>query len=207
MSTTVIDKRYRDGIPGCVASIDILDQSADDAEKPKRRKTNKKMKPGKNGLYPMEDMLIRRWWAGHDDEGDMGSPGTTREDIAKARIAHLRMRETQLQMIVVLEVLALQPLALVVEETDTSLPATLPKSLGVSGKEKTAKPKTLEHLSMLIDVHIDRLCIWQSIALETVKVPNDGATGQIDTTRAPNSSSINADNILRDFCVEVILPL
>lgn len=212
MSTTVLDKRYREGISGCVSSIDILDQSADeaknDAGKTKKRKTTKKMKLGKNGLYPMEDLLIRRWWAGHDDDADHDGPDTTREDIARARIANLRIRETQLQMIVALEVLALQPLASVGEGTETSLPAALPPiiSAGVKGK-KTARTKTLDRLSMLIDVHIDRLCIWQTIALETYKAPTNSATSQTDITGKSTSAFISTDNILKDFCVEVILPL
>lgn len=210
MSTTIIDKKYRDGVPGCVASIGILDQSADeanpDAERTRKRRTNKKMKPRKNGLYPAEDLLIRRWWASHDDEADLGAPGTSREDLAKTRISQLRIRETQLQMIIILEVLALQPLAPVSEETDTSLPATLPQGVNGGGKQKTAKTKTVEHLSMLIDVHIDRLCIWQSIVLEAVKAPTDGVASQSESPGV-SSTSVNADNILRDFCVEVILPL
>lgn len=209
MSTTIIDKKYRDGVAGCVASIDILDQSADeakqDAEKTKRKRAGKKMKPGKNGLYPVEDLLIRRWWATHDDEADLGAPGTSREDIAKTRISQLRIRETQLQMIIILEVLALQPLASVSEETDALLPAALPQSVDGGGKQKTTKSKTLEHLSMLIDVHIDRLCIWQSIALETGKAPTDGPNHSERPGAA--TTSVNSDNILRDFCVEVILPL
>jgi DNA replication regulator SLD3 len=210
MSTTIIDKKYRDGVAGCVASISVLDQSADeakqDAEKTKKRKTAKKMKPGKNGLYPVEDTLIRRWWATHDDEADLGAPGTSKGDLAKTRITQLRIRETQLQMIIILEVLALQPLVQVPEETDALLPDTLPQSGDSSSKHKTSKSKTLEHLSMLIDVHIDRLCIWQSIALETGKSPADGALAPGEKPAA-TTASVNSDNVLRDFCIEVILPL
>jgi DNA replication regulator SLD3 len=210
MSTTVIDKKYRDGVPGCVSSIDILDQSGDEAkqgaERTKKRRTSKKMKPGKSGLYPMEDLLIRRWWAGHDDEVDLGAPGTSREDLAKTRISQLRIRETQLQMIIILEVLALQPLASVSEEANTSLPVGQLEIVNASGKKKSAKSKPQEHLSMLIDVHIDRLCIWQSIALEITKSPLDGAARHNEMA-GDSSTSGNTDNILRDFCVEVILPL
>jgi DNA replication regulator SLD3 len=211
MSAAVVDKKYRDGIPGCVESIDILDHSADDArqeaEKTKKRKTSRKIKPGKNGLYPLEDILIRRWWAGYDDEAESEAPGTSREDIAKNRIAQLRIRETQLQMIIILEVLALQPLALVSEDIGGSLPTTLPPNTGCGGKDKAAKSKMPEHLSMLIDVHIDRLCIWQSIALEAVKAPVDSGSSQSEKPRGSATSSIHADNMLRDFCVEVIVPL
>jgi DNA replication regulator SLD3 len=210
MSATVVDKKYRDGVPGCVKSIDIVDHSADDTKQDaetRKRRASRKLKPGKNGLYPLEDILIRRWWAGYDDEEESEAPGTSREDIAKNRIAQLRIRETQLQMIIILEVLALQPLAVVSEDMGGNLPTTLPPNIGGGGKDKTARSKTPDHLSLLIDVHIDRLCIWQSIALEAVKAPMDGGSSQSEKSRGSATSPIHADNMLRDFCVEVIVPL
>ncbi|RAL63820.1 hypothetical protein DID88_003463 [Monilinia fructigena] len=53
---------------------------------------------------------------------------------------------------------------------------------------------------MLIDVHIDRLCIWQSIASEAIKAP--------DTGSGPTAANTvkHTDNILKDFCIEVIIP-
>ncbi|RAL63819.1 hypothetical protein DID88_003462 [Monilinia fructigena] len=77
LSSTLLDKKYRD-------------------VKPKRRKTNKKMKPGKNGLYPNEESLIGKWWIGHDEEVESGAPGSSKDDLARTRIANLRIRETQL---------------------------------------------------------------------------------------------------------------
>ena len=204
MPTNLLDKKYRDGVPQLVALIDINDHSADEAkqeaEKAKKRRSSKKMKPGKNGIYPMEDVLVRRWWTCHDDDAESGAPGTSREEITKNRIAQLRIRETQLQMIIVLEVLALQPLASASGDVGGSLPAAFPLS-DEDGKEKTTKTKNTDQFSMLIDVHIDRLCIWQSIALETIKTPTDVDPGT--STDLP----MHADSVLRDFCVEVIVPL
>lgn len=207
MSTTLIDKKYKDGVPGCVSLIDIHDHSAEDAGQPakgKKRKSFKKMRPGKTGLYPTEDILIRKWWAGHDDDAESGGPGSSREEVTKSRISQLRIRETQLQMIIILEVLALQPLAMPVEDLGDSLPSALPLSL-TGGKEKVSKSKKPDHLTMLIDVHIDRLCIWQSVALEAIETPRDGAP-VLGDAGAPNSTK-HADSTLRDFCVEIIVPL
>lgn len=201
LSTTVIDKKYRDGLPNCVSMIDIEDHSANDAtnSKPKKKRSSKKIKPGKDGLYPMENDMIRRWWEAHDDEFESGVPGITREDIAKSRISHLRIRETQLQMILILEVLALRPLESVVEDTGTDLPGDLPKS-GTDSKGASSKSKKPDHLTMLIDVHIDRLCIWQSIASEMGKaVAGD--------SQASEGAPKHSDNIPRDFCVDIIAPL
>jgi hypothetical protein len=211
MSTTLIDKKYRDGVPSCIALIDIQDHSAEDANqasgKSKKRKSSKKMKPGKTGLYPAEDTLIRRWWASHDDDAESGAPGSSRDELTKRRISQLRIRETQLQMIVILEVLALQPLASATEDVGMGLPAALPTSGVADTKDKSAKSKKPDHLAILIDVHIDRLCIWQSIALEATKSSGgdlEKAAQELDRTV---SACKHADNILKDFCIEVIAPL
>lgn len=210
MSTTLIDKKYRDGVPSRIALIDIQDHSGEDicqaSGKAKKRKGNKKMKPGKTGLYPIEDVLIRRWWAIHDDDAESGAPGRSRDDLTKHRISELRIRETQLQMIVILEVLALQPLASTAEDIGMGLPAAVSTSETSEAKDKSAKTKKPDHLTMLIDVHIDRLCIWQSIALEAGKSsvnPEKPSEQPSGTTSAVK----HADNILRDFCIDIIAPL
>jgi DNA replication regulator SLD3 len=207
MSTTLVDKKFRDGLPNCISLIDLQDHSADDANlaagKTKKMRSSKKIKPSKNGLYPAEDTLIRRWWASHDEDAESGAPGTSREEITKSRISQLRIRETQLQIIVILEVLALQPLASASEDVGESLPAALPATEIAEGKDKPIKSKKADHLTMLIDVHIDRLCIWQSIALEAIKAPLRDKPTDGSAANLPKPT----DNILRDFCVEVIAPL
>lgn len=211
MSTTLIDKKYRDGIPTCIALIDLQDHSAEDATqasgKTKKRKSSKKMKPGKTGLYPTEDTLIRRWWTSHDDEAESGAPGSSRDDLTKRRISQLRMRETQLQMIVILEVLALQPLASTTEDAVIGLPAAMPTSDLSEAKDKSTNTKKPDHLTMLIDVHIDRLCIWQSIALEAGKGSINNMEEISEQPGGMTNPVKHADNILKDFCIEIIAPL
>lgn len=211
MSSTLIDKKYRDGVPTCISLLDIQDQSEDNADpataKAKKRRTSKKMKAGKNGLYPAEESLIRKWWDSHDDDSNSGAPGDSREERTKSRISQLRIRETQLQMIVILEVLALKPLASNVEDVAADLPTALPMTESTDLQQKATKSKKPDHLTTLIDVHIDRLCIWQSLALEeATKVPNKSQNGD-ETIDASATRISHTDNPLRDFCVEVIAPL
>ncbi|KAL2067193.1 hypothetical protein VTL71DRAFT_1617 [Oculimacula yallundae] len=209
MSSTLLEKKYRDGVPTCVSLVDVHDQSAEDAaqtgSKPKKKRMNKKMKHGKNGLYPTEEPLIRRWWAMHDDDTDTGAPGNSREEVTKSRVSQLRIRETQLQMIVILEVLALQPLATSTEDIGGGLPTALPTTEIVGSKEKPTKSKKPDHLTMLIDVHIDRLCIWQSLTLESMNAPGESQNNP-DLLTGLSTQAKHTDNILRDFCVEVIAP-
>ena len=200
LTTSLIDKKYRDGLPNCISMIDIEDHSANEAatSKPKKRRVSKKMKPGKDGLYSIENDLIRKWWRAHDDDSEASAPGITRDDIAKGRASHLRIRETQLQLILILEILALRPLASVVADNGADLPGDSQKN--VVDNKATSKTKKPDHLTTLIDVHIDRLCIWQSIASEMGK---EMAGVSQSSTSAPKHS----DNIPRDFCIEIITPL
>lgn len=210
LSATVIDKKFRDGVPECISLIDIQDHSAEEAKeatsRPKKRKIMKKMKPGKSGLYSTEDALIRRWWSSHDDEAESGAPGTSKDETTKGRISNLRIRETQLQMIVILEVLALKPLATGSGDVGDGLPSALPMGDEVEGKQKNPKSKKSDQLTVLIDVHIDRLCIWQSIQLESTKAPGESQTAPRGLGSSADSIG-NGDNVLRDFCIEVIGPL
>ena len=211
MSTTLIDKKYRDGVPTCIALVDVQDHSAEEAaqasSKSKKRISAKKMKPGKTGLYPTEDALVRRWWTSHDDDAESGAPGSSRDELTKRRISQLRLRETQLQMIVILEVLALQPLASTMEDVGMNLPATLLPSEAPETKDKSVKAKKPDHLTMLIDVHIDRLCIWQSIAVEAGKGFVNNSEQPSEPTEGTTSAIKHADSILKDFCIEIIAPL
>ena len=210
ITPTLIDKKYRDAVPACISSVDIHDQSADDVNqvsfRPKKKKMSKKMKPGKNGLYPHEDSLIGRWWTSHDDEAESQDPATTREDITKGRISRLRIRETQLQIVVILEVLALRPLGSGADVQEEDLPVALPNTAIGSEKDRPLKSRRHDELTTLIDVHIDRLSIWQSIALESVETTIHPPTSM---ERVDGSNTVNnrTDNILRDFCVDVIAPL
>jgi DNA replication regulator SLD3 len=208
LSTSLIEKKYREGVPNCVSTVDIHDSGNDANNGPlkvKKRKGTKRVKPGRNGLYPPEEDLIRKWWSAHDDDGDSGVPGSTREEVAKNRITQLRIRETQLQMIVILEVLALQPLASQKEEKGDHLPSTIPILGKSQATEKNIKPKKPENLPTIIDIHIDRLCIWQSIQTEDTKVPDSHSQNALPGNLTHGSKL--TDNILRDFCIEVIAPL
>ena len=60
---------------------------------------------------------------------------------------------------------------------------------------------------MLIDVHIDRLCIWQSLAIESMSIIPGDSQMTPDLADGLPQPTKHTDNILRDFCVEVIAPL
>lgn len=203
LSSNLIDKKYRDGVTNLVSMMDVNDHSDDPtAAKSKKRRSSKKPKPGKNGLYQFEDELVRRWWTAHDDDNEGAGLEMSRDDQAKKRISQLRLRETQLQMILILEVLALQPLATALGTTGEALPGVIsPIGKVPEKKDKPVVLKKQSQLDTLIGIHIDRLCIWQSIALESIRPANGDSQNE-----GPRQQS-HSDNVLRDFCVEVIVPL
>ncbi|RYP43284.1 hypothetical protein DL768_009997 [Monosporascus sp. mg162] len=177
------------------------------SSKGKKRKA-KKMKLGKDGLYPGEDGHVRKWWGVHKPEPKEDDETTTSAPPhdAKVKLFYLRSRETQLQMIIILEILALEPLRTPDDAADSQLPG-MPGAAEADGEtRKPAPPKkrNRHNFPFLLDVHADRLCIWQSTALDEVKMMDDPEIGQ--KSEAQKSLRATSDP-LKDFCVDVIMPL
>lgn len=212
LPANVVDKKYKDGVPNVLSRFIMLDGSAEETiktpAKPMKLKS-KKMKPGKNGLYPVEDTYICRWWGSHDSEAYTDAPGESKEEIMR-RITQLRIRETQLQMIVILETLALRPLATSTADRYGELPSIGQTDGITDGKTITcSKSKKPLDLAVLIEVHVDRLCIWQSLAAEegrTASTVGEGSNADSRPKALANSHDHAAD-LLREFCVEVVVPL
>ncbi|KAJ8127029.1 hypothetical protein O1611_g6606 [Lasiodiplodia mahajangana] len=212
MTTVQIDKKYRETIPKIQSEMmKTIIEDSDTEQRPgkaklRKRKT-KKAKLGKDGLYPDEDDHVRRWWTNHkpSTQGDEESTtkSTEQQDI-KLQVSLLRSRETQLQMIIILEILSLEPLVIREAANDPQLPGLLPtEDSPDSLKETPAKKRNKHNLPFLLDVHADRLCIWQSTALDEFNAVNESQTGP--TLESQRSSKFTSDP-LKDFCVDIIVP-
>ncbi|KAI1136934.1 DNA replication regulator SLD3-domain-containing protein [Hypoxylon sp. FL0543] len=209
MTTTQFDKKYRETIPNIISKMkSILQDSDAEQGNSKRKRKSKKMKIGKDGLYPTECDRIKKWWSARMPQFKEEEAMTSAEPHeSKLQIAWLRSRETQLQMIVILEILALEPLLTPRDGKDAELP-------GLPGFEEAAmempkdgpakkRNRIRNTLPLLVDIHADRLCIWQSTALDEVRLPaGDQARKDPDTQEAPRTTS----DPLKDFCVDVIVP-
>ncbi|KAI0442987.1 DNA replication regulator SLD3-domain-containing protein [Xylaria telfairii] len=209
MATVQIDKKYRETIPKIQSAMkNVIEES--DAEqgkgKPRKRKT-KKMRPGKDGLYPNEYDHVRKWWAIHKPRPNNNEESTTKsteqEDI-KLQISLLRSRETQLQMIIILEILSLEPLVLRENANDSQLPGLPPPEGPLSSPKAVPAKKRMKHnFPLLLDVHADRLCIWQSTAFDEFNMTNESqAAPKLESQRSSKSTS----DSLKDFCVDIIVP-
>jgi hypothetical protein len=203
LTTVQIDQKYRQTVPDIVGKMKTDVESSDEGRKRKRK--SKKMKLGKDGLYPTEDEHIRAWWTANQPDLKDGEATITAASI-RSHTSLLRTRETQLQMILILEILALEPLKAAEETQETNLP-TLP---GVEESQESSTPvpskrRNKHNLPVLLEVHADRLTIWQSIATDEQLILEDSQAANMSfesqTQQKPSSEP------LKDFCVDVILPL
>jgi DNA replication regulator SLD3 len=207
MTTIIIDKKYRETLPSVIEKANTLaDDSDAGAAKSKKRKP-KKPKLGKDGLYPGETEHIMRWWATNKPAAIGDDEKTITASETRYHISCLRRRETQMQMILVLEILALEPLRRPIETAeDCQLPGMDPQVISrEDSQELAAKKRNRTNLPVLLDVHADRLCIWQTTMSDETKAL---AESQLlpDGEHSQKSERANA-NPLRDFCVDIIVPL
>lgn len=204
LTTVQIDKKYRDSAPDIISKMNKLVQSSDEAQR-KKRKT-RKMRIGKDSLYPLEDDSIRKWWIANQPELKDDETRVSPTQI-KSHMSLLRTRETQLQMIVIFEILALEPLKVAEDNAESGLP-TLPGTADAKeeiGASQHVKKRNKHNLPVLVDVHADRLTIWQSTATDDQILLEDS---QANIVTLDNKSQQKASSEpLKDFCTDVIVPL
>lgn len=189
-----MDLKYRETLPTSVR--DALLTPSDGEEGTKKRKSKKK-KLGKNGLYPEEDGFIRKWWKDRSMESSV--PETSRETETKKHISDLRLRETQLQILLILEVIALESTS--TEEKTKPNEKILDEEKNSPKKSRTKKP---QDLNVLLELHLDRLCIWHAVSLEESSAA-DSAKASSFTDSHMSGKKVESDAV-RDFCTEVVVP-
>ncbi|TQS36540.1 hypothetical protein Golomagni_03007 [Golovinomyces magnicellulatus] len=203
---SLIDKKYKYGLPDCIKLADISNHSAENVDltlKRKRKKKSTDFRVGKKGLYDAEDTLVLKWWTAYDSEDNLNLDVTerTKNELMKTRISQLRVRETQMQIILILEALTLHPLPSSKEDE-----CHQPRSSSSNLSKTNINSTTSDSLLNLIEIHIDRLCIWQSVESDPLessskRLQNDSQIGHEIVSREKP-----AENFLVDFCVEVIMP-
>ncbi|KAI8629176.1 DNA replication regulator SLD3-domain-containing protein [Xylariaceae sp. FL1651] len=208
MTTVQIDKKYRETIPDIQSKMKTAFEDSDAEQGQEqikaRRRRVKKMRLGKDGLYPNEDDHIRKWWTVHRPQSrEESTTKSTEQHDTKLQISRLRSRETQLQMIIILEILALEPLLVREIPDDSKLPGLPLDEFSELPKEVSTKKRNKHNLPFLLDIHADRLCIWQSIALDEVNLLDDT---QVVSRSEAQKSSTSASDPLKDFCVDIVVP-
>lgn len=208
LSLPIMDKKYGETVPNLVKELPMAalsdDENAvvDEALRKKPRKS-KKFKIGKNGLYPEEELKISRWWISRKTAIDVQDVGLGGEESTRARTMMQRAREIQLQIILILEVLALEISISVVKSETVPSEAIDEDRPGSGQKQKSKKPKDL---NILLDLLVDRLCIWQSMDAD---VPQSSPDRKIEASQKKSGEPGQTSRLknLRGFYVDVLLPL
>lgn len=204
LSLPTMDKKYKETLPNIVKELPIGVFSDDEnitATFRKKTRKKKSSKIGKDGLYPEEEVSVIRWWLDRRNSIDGDDSSENRDERVRLRMAEQRARETQLQIILLLETLAL--------EASTPVKPSENDLIVVEEKHpscKKQKGKKLHDLNVLLDLQIDRLCIWQSMSVEEVSSStHEDKTDSRATLRV--SYEGRRFDVLREFCIDVILPL
>ncbi|KAF7586132.1 hypothetical protein BBP40_009415 [Aspergillus hancockii] len=186
-----MDLKYRETLPSTIK--DVILSISDDESTLKKRKSRKK-KLGKNGLYSEEEQFIRKWWKDRALADQGVSTETSRETELKKHIADLRLRETQLQILLILETMALEAAM-----TDEGKPT---ENGDGSDKTKSSKLKKSQDLKVMLELHLDRLCIWHAVSFDDIAVSDPAKVYENNDSAGKRVES----DAVRDFCTEVIIP-
>lgn len=183
------DIKYKETLPEMIRGMALSrdpDGKAD--RKSVRRSRRKTGKPGKDGLLGPEADFVSKWWLGkHEDEG---APEAV--DL-RALLRDLQTRETQLQILYILEALILeQPAPRNVVKREQEAPSLQSISTKFPRKQKKAD------LNTSLEILLDRLCIWHTV--------EDGVEAQVGEALSSVAPKQQGRDKLREFCTEVIIP-
>jgi hypothetical protein len=205
LSHKVYDRKFREKLPDVIKAIPPGSFSDDDMAEgnAKPKKSKKKLKLSRDGMYPREEDVVRKWWISELPSPDHYGEESLDQRIRR-RVLDLRIRETLAQLILMLEILALEALSTYkVPNESISIHAD---SEGAS-KDPKPKPskrkKKLDDIDLLIDLLVDKLCIWQSVEQDDV-ISFDARTSKYGGGETPGNTS--SGDRLQSFCVEVVVP-
>ena len=204
-----MDVKYRETVPSIVKDLPFGPLSEDESASitntlVKKIRKSKKTKVGKNGLHPGEEASITRWWLSRDAPATACDSADARENATRLALLGQRARETQLQIILALEVLALEA-ATTGSSIEQKTMENVPEGNGDS-QQKMKKHKKPQDLVVLLDLLVDRLTIWQSMHMDEDKTSKRGDTPSSQHPVKSVDKTSNSDH-LQQFCVDVVLPL
>ncbi|KAL8712267.1 MAG: hypothetical protein Q9220_003418 [cf. Caloplaca sp. 1 TL-2023] len=202
----ILDKKYRETLPTLFPQFPDFTLSEEERDEAilKYQKSIPKSKKGKirkDGLYPGEEAIVLRWWLSQVADAPASESLASRSEVVQNMVLEQRSRETHLQLILMLEVLALEALS-PVPSIEEIFDERHEKGEAI---QKQRKSKKQPDLNLLLDLTIDRLCIWQSMSVEIddaskkmgekKHLHNDGRSGKKQGV-----------DLLRGFCIDVVLP-
>lgn len=202
LTVNVADKKYRDGLAAIVQDTPAVEPRPPEQPPKAKKKRKRKAKRDKGGFFSDEKDYVEQWWREYDDDGGVPNSGETVDAGFKRRSPRLRNRETYLQIILALEVLALeaslppQPAPEANAISESQIAETQGDEIQEVAATKRPRSKKPIDLPALLDTLVDRLSIWHSLeSASPVKKGDDHG----------DSKDAGSDE-LRNFCTEVIIP-
>ena len=197
-----MDLKYKESLKDAVLKL-VQESGAAEDEKALKKST-KKTKLAKDGLWPTEPDFIRFWWHHRDSKTSRAQEDHANE--LQDAIAAQRMREAQMQMILILEILSIEakqnekrdnPQQQMPENADVKVESIEQEILAEAKPERQIKKRNLEaELGMLAD----RLCIWHSVGLEVNTLANGESEEKIG-----EGEQVESRDRLRNFCTDILI--
>lgn len=200
LTFSAMDKKYKEKLPELArtAALEQSDEEDNTLEKKRKRSRSKKkkLKLSREGVYPFESEYTQKWWK---NDAQINNDETGDQRI-KRRIGEIRIRETLMQIILVLEILALEGSGEWKTAHQAGADSAVVEEVTAEGGEKKQpkkRVKRIEDFNILLDLLTDKMAIWQSVENDLHFMGDSGKD---------NERSWNKDR-LGSFCVEVIIPL
>jgi len=210
LSTSALDKKYKESIPNTIITLASSGISPEKQKAVKRKKT-RKFKPAKDGFFPDETESLLQWWVRDMTGSTLPPTADSLQAAMKARVTGLRLREYLLQLILILEVIAIEAS---VTKASTKSGPSMQDTQAIDGecqtKEKETSAKTAKKprdLQPLVETIIDRLQIWQSVSSVELDGLTDGNEHAEDGMSLDTAVGGTTRDDLKEFCVEVVVPL
>ena len=203
-----IDKKYATSIPELVKEIPPGSTADDEGQLKsifgdKSRKSRKRKKINPDGFFPGEEDYIVKWWIDRENTTTNGSADDTQEKRIRTACSCQKPREMQLQVVLILEILALE-LQELNEGSKSLAEATQPADLTSQGIIREDKKST--DYSKILDILLEKLQIWETTNQEILDL-GKGDTSAASTIKNKSSRMNVGSDCLRSFCTEVIMPL
>ncbi|KAF1837214.1 hypothetical protein BDW02DRAFT_566267 [Decorospora gaudefroyi] len=205
LSPKASEKKYYDRLPSLIKAMPPGSYSEEEPPTgpSKAKKTKKKAKLSREGVYPQEEVLVKKWWQSELPNGDTTVTETMDQRI-KRRIGDLRVRETLAQLILMLEIVALE--ALSTYKPAPELQPTPNDTQNHEGQQTLPKrrKRKLDDINLQLDLLLDKLCIWH--ATEELGILDFETKPSEQNDGHERTSKNDSNDRLHSFCVEVIIP-
>jgi DNA replication regulator SLD3 len=203
ITTKKLDLKYKESVNKVIESATSSQPAAGSAGDASRKASRKK-KMGKNALYPAEEEYVRRCWLEREIRHSKSISAQSQAQDQRKLVSDLRTRETKMQILLILELQALEA-GLLKPEESTKVTEVVIKTEEQSDNTAAVLTETPiktkpspKNYSSDLETLADRLCIWHTVGIE------DMLDSPEKDQQARKSS--NRKDELGDFCAEAIIP-